>query len=145
MASNNDDEISSRHADSMLAALASVIDHPQVREMQQKVKTWMAERQQQLATNDLLQMLNATPGSPVDPKKLRACMKHCGAWPESAVELLPVFMKALIQDTVAKATSERGSSFPFVLCGRSPKGGERGRGGRGGESSGRRSDRCQRR
>ena len=103
MASGKEDEVSSRHADCMLADLASVIEYPHVRDVQQKVKTWMAERQQLVATNDLLQILNSEPGSSVDAKKVLVCMKSCGAWPENAVQLLPGFMKTLIQDTVAKA------------------------------------------
>ena len=103
MAGGSEEEVTSRRADQMLAALALVIEIPEVQELHRNVKKFMQDRKEQVATNDLLHLMNLEHGSRVDSAKVRACLQNMGSWSPEADQLVAKFCQTILQDIVSKA------------------------------------------
>ena len=108
-------QVSSKHADAFLAALATVIEVPEMRTMSQKVQAFAQEKKNQMAANDLVHLMSVPVGTRVDCRKVSACLKAT-AWHDRANALLAPFLTVMITDLIAKvAQSQSECRFPSVF------------------------------
>ena len=97
------DQLSSRHADTLLAAMAQTAEFDDVLAMQKWVKAFMVQQINQVATNDLLAIMSAAEGE-INFSHVNAALKNCKEWDHRLNDLVETFMQTLTRKIISLAT-----------------------------------------